>query len=322
LGLWFERVHPEDLENVLNSQKSTLQNKSKDFWTCEYRFKKKNGKYAQVMDRGYILRNPKGEAIRMIGATTDITNQKQYEDSLMKINEQLRKQTKELKASNDELEQFAYVASHDLQEPLRMVSGFLSQLEKKYGDHLDEKALQYIHFATDGASRMRQIILDLLDFSRIGKEMEKATDVDLNDIIKEVCLLNKKKIDEVNAKICYSNLPTITAFPTLMIQLFQNLISNGIKYSREDVDPKISVSAEDFENEWKFSVEDNGIGIEEQYYNQVFAIFQRLHNRDKFSGTGMGLAIVKKIIDNNNGRIWITSQVGKGTTFHFTLGKI
>lgn len=322
LGLWSERVHPEDFDYVLTSQKSTLQNKSKDFWTCEYRFKKKNGKYAQVIDRGYIVRNAEGEAIRMIGATTDISNQKQYEDSLMKINEQLRKQTKELKSSNDELEQFAYVASHDLQEPLRMVSGFLSQLEKKYGDQLDEKAQQYIHFATDGASRMRQIILDLLDFSRVGKEKEKAKDVDLNDIIAEVCLLNRKKIEEVNAIVYYANLPTIKAHPTLMIQLFQNLINNGIKYSREDVVPRIVVRAEELENEWKFSVEDNGIGIEEQYYHQVFAIFQRLHNRDKFTGTGMGLAIVKKIIENNNGRIWITSQVGKGTTFHFTLGKI
>jgi len=321
LDLWSSRVHPEDLERVIKSKNNILEKRLKDFWTCEYRFKKKNGKYANVIDRGYIVRDDQGKAIRMIGATTDITSQKQYEESLIRVNDQLRKQAQELKSSNAELEQFAYVASHDLQEPLRMVSGFLSQLEKKYGNKLDDRAHQYINFATDGAARMRQIILDLLDFSRIGKEDEKEVDVDLNEILQEVCVLNRKKIQEFNATISFADLPIVKAHPTLMFQLFQNLINNGIKYSREGIEPEIFVTAQEHDREWRFAIEDNGIGIEEQYFNKIFNIFQRLHNRNEFSGTGMGLAIVKKIIDNGNGKIWLKSEVGKGTIFYFTLPK-
>jgi light-regulated signal transduction histidine kinase (bacteriophytochrome) len=202
-----------------------------------------------------------------------------------------------------------------------MVSGFLTQLEKKYGDQLDEKANQYIYYAVDGAKRMRQIILDLLDFSRIGKLDEPKTEVNLNEVVEEVCLLHRKKIEELNAKIQFKNLPTILDHPSPLIQLFQNLISNALKYSSSENKPKVVIRATELKHEWKFSVEDNGIGIEKEYFAKIFNIFQRLHNKSEYSGTGMGLAIVKKIIENQNGKIWLKSEKGKGTTFYFTLPK-
>lgn len=320
-GFWEMHVHPEDLEAIQRSQSTAIKNKNTSFWKAEYRFKRKSGDYAYVIDKGYIVRDEKGRAVRMIGATTDITDRKNYEKSLLDINEKLEKQTHELSISNAELEQFAYVASHDLQEPLRMVSGFLTQLEKKYGEQLDDKAHQYIDFAVDGAKRMRQIILDLLDFSRIGKEEEDFVDVDLNEVVNEVCLLHRKQIEELNAEVLFDNLPTIKGHPSPMIQLFQNLISNGLKYRHAETRPKIMIRAQELKNEWKFKVKDNGIGIEEKYFDRIFNIFQRLHNKTAYSGTGMGLAIVKKIVENQKGKIWLESEVGKGTTFYFTIPK-
>ncbi|WKV13385.1 PAS domain-containing protein [Marivirga harenae] len=316
---WKQKVHPDDLTQVLKSQKEALHNKSVNFWKEEYRFKKKSGEYAYVIDKGYIVRSDSGRAIRMIGATTDISDRKAYETSLVEINEKLEKQTHALSVSNAELEQFAYVASHDLQEPLRMVSGFLTQLEKKYGNQLDDKANQYIHFAVDGAKRMRQIILDLLDFSRIGKEEAEQTEVNLNDVVQEVCLLHRKQIEELNAEVLFDNLPKITGHPSPMIQLFQNLISNALKYRDSKIPPKVLIKARKLKKDWKFSVADNGIGIEKKYFDRIFNIFQRLHNKTEYSGTGMGLAIVKKIIESQNGKIWVDSEKGKGTTFYFTI---
>jgi len=251
----------------------------------------------------------------------DITEKRTAEEQVRKTNEALGQYARELEISNAELEQFAYVASHDLQEPLRMVSGFLTQLEKKYGNQLDEKANQYIYYAVDGAKRMRQIILDLLNFSRIGKEEEEIVDVDLNEVVHEVCLLHRKQIEELNADVLFDNLPIIKGHPSPMIQLFQNLISNGLKYNNPNIPPKILVKARALKTGWKISVKDNGIGIEEAYYEKIFNIFQRLHNKTEYSGTGMGLAIVKKIVENQKGKIWLKSQKGKGTTFYFTIPK-
>jgi PAS domain S-box-containing protein len=318
---WANHVHPEDLERITKSQERAIKDKKCNFWKENYRFKKKSDGYAYVVDKGFIVRDEKGKAVRIIGATTDVTERKNYEKSLLDINEQLQKQTHDLQISNAELEQFAYVASHDLQEPLRMISGFLTQLEKKYGNKLDEKAHQYIDFAVDGANRMRQIILDLLDFSRIGKEESELVDVDLNEVVDEVCMLHRKKIDELNAKILFKDLPTIMGHPSPIIQLFQNLISNSLKYTDSKTPPKIVIKSKELKREWKFSIEDNGIGIDKAYYDKIFNIFQRLHNKSEYSGTGMGLAIVKKIIEKLNGKIWLESELGKGTTFYFTIPK-
>lgn len=250
----------------------------------------------------------------------DITARKQASERLKELNRSLEEHTKELAASNAELEQFAYVASHDLQEPLRMVTSFLHHLEKKYKDNLDDKANQYIHFAVDGAQRMRQIILDLLQFSRISRFEDDKKMVDLNELVDDYCVLRHKMIKEKSANIIRGTLPKISSYKAPLTQVFHNLIDNALKYSGNGP-PEINIRARDKGSFWEFSIEDNGIGIEEEYFDKIFVIFQRLHNKEEYSGTGMGLAIVKKIVENLGGKIWVESESGKGSKFCFTLSK-
>ncbi|MCC5938796.1 MAG: PAS domain S-box protein [Lunatimonas sp.] len=240
---------------------------------------------------------------------------------LEKLNLALEARAQELAISNSELEQFAYVASHDLQEPLRMITSFLAQLNKKYSSLFDDKAKEYIHFALDGASRMRQIILDLLEFSRVGKNDEKLSEVSLTDIVTEVTMLNRKLIEETQAKISVKGLPTIIGFRSPIVQVFNNLIGNALKYRKKSEAPEIEIACENQETQYKISVRDNGIGIEEEYFQKIFIIFQRLHNKNEYSGTGIGLAIVKKIVENMGGNVWLESTKNQGSTFFFTLPK-
>jgi PAS domain S-box-containing protein len=251
----------------------------------------------------------------------DVTDRKLSDIRLNKLNENLQKQAKELAISNAELEQFAYVASHDLQEPLRMVTSFLTLLEKKYRDIIDESGKKYIDFAVDGAKRMRQIILDLLEFSRVGRIEDKLEVVNLNEVVEEIQILFRKQIEEKNASIVAGKLPTLNAYKAPLRQVFQNLISNALKYTRKGIPSQIQVTAKKLRNYWQFSIADNGIGIDDEYFDKIFIIFQRLHNKDDFSGTGMGLAVTKKIIENLGGKIWLESKEGKGSTFYFTLLK-
>lgn len=251
----------------------------------------------------------------------DITDRKNAESRLKALNENLQKHAKELAISNAELEQFAYVASHDLQEPLRMVTSFLTLIDKKYSDYIDQKGKQYIHFAVDGAKRMRQIILDLLEFSRVGRLEDNLEEVDLNKLVNDILILYRKQIEEQKAKVLVSELPVLQTLKVPIRQVFQNLISNSLKYQKAGDVPLIEISAEDQSDHWQFSVKDNGIGIDEEYFDKVFIIFQRLHNKDEYSGTGMGLAVTKKIIENLGGRIWITSEKNSGSTFYFTILK-
>ncbi|MDF7817971.1 PAS domain S-box protein [Runella sp. MFBS21] len=251
----------------------------------------------------------------------DITTRKQSEFNLQQLNQTLEQQAKELAVSNAELEQFAYVASHDLQEPLRMVTSFLSQLERKYGSSLDDKAKQYIYFAVDGAKRMRQIILDLLDFSRVGKNLGQREEVPISHLIEEIIQLQKQSIEETQAVIVYGDLPTIVGYKVPLMQVFHNLISNALKYHQKGVSPRVKIEATEENEYWLFSIKDNGIGIEEAYFDKIFILFQRLHGREQYNGTGIGLALVKKIIENEGGRIWVQSTLGQGSTFYFTLLK-
>tara|TARA_R110000782_G_scaffold80846_4_gene159938 strand:- start:159789 stop:165440 length:5652 start_codon:yes stop_codon:yes gene_type:complete len=319
LESWSSRIHPDDLDIILKSLDNIIKDPNSINWQHEYRYKKESGEYAYVIDRGVVIRDEKGSAVRMVGAMTDISYQKDYEESLKKLNVQLLKYTNELVRSNEELEQFAYVASHDLQEPLRMVTSFLSQLEKKYSNQLDEKAHMYIDFAVDGASRMRNIILDLLEYSRVGKNNDELEPININEVVEQAKVLLRKVIEEKEAIIVYDKLPTIMAYRSPIVQVFQNLIGNGLKYAKADLTPIIDIKAKELKNEWEFAIKDNGIGIKKDYYEKIFVIFQRLHNRDEYSGTGMGLAIVKKIVENLGGKIWLESEEGKGSTFYFTL---
>ena len=322
LNSWTNHIHAEDKERVMDSFYATVEDSGQTNWQNEYRYVKKDGSFAYVMDRAIIMRNESGEAIRVIGAMTDITYKKEYEQKLSNLNETLKKYTKELQVSNTELEQFAYVASHDLQEPLRMIGSFMELLKAKYGDVLDDKAHQYIHFAIDGAKKMKQIILDLLDFSSVGKNEDQLVSVDFNELVDFVLQLNQKLIKEQEAIITVDSLPTLKAYRTPLIQIFQNLIENSLKYSRDGVNPKILIQAEEKDTEWIFSVQDNGKGIDPEYFDKIFIIFQRLESEDKFGGTGLGLSVVKKNVNILNGRIWVGSEVNKGSTFYFSIPKL
>jgi PAS domain S-box-containing protein len=256
-----------------------------------------------------------------ISIERDVTERVLSEIKLKELNKHLQKQALQLKASNEELEQFAYVASHDLQEPLRMVTGFLSQLERKYNPLIDENGKKYIYYAVDGAKRMQQIILDLLEYSRVGRAGDKLEKIDLNEMIREVEVLLKKKIQEKSATIEVAELPVIYAAKSPIRQVFQNLIGNALKYSKADVAVKINIAVTEFNDQWQFSISDNGIGISPEYFHKIFVIFQRLHNRDAYSGSGIGLAVTKKVIEKMGGTIWVESELDKGSCFYFTIGK-
>ncbi|WP_372916993.1 PAS domain S-box protein [Salegentibacter sp.] len=320
LNLWSDNIHPEDLNVARNSLKNAIAGKERK-WESEYRFATAQGEYKYVYDRGYIVRDKSGKAIRAVGAMQDISKSKDYESSLKSLNEDLKKHAKELEISNAELEQFAYVASHDLQEPLRMVTSFLTQLEKKYSNKLDDKAHTYIHFAVDGAKRMRSIILDLLEFSRVGRSEDKQENIDVNEIIEELKTLYRKEIKDSGAVIKTGNLPEIVAPKAPIRQVFQNLISNAIKYRKATLPPEIEINVEESSKYFVFSIKDNGIGIDPEYFDRIFIIFQRLHQREKYSGTGMGLAVTKKIIENLGGKIWLESREGSGSIFYFSIVK-
>jgi len=257
----------------------------------------------------------------LVGISRNITEVKEKEKALEELNDTLKKHSDELALSNEELEQFAYIASHDLQEPLRMVTSFLTQLKKKYDHKLDERARQYIYFAHDGATRMRQIILDLLEYSRVGRVEHQVTTVDLENLLSEVLLLQKKSIEDKKAKIEIDSLPNLKVEEPLLRQLFSNLIENALKYYSKKRRLEIKISAREREEDWEFKISDNGIGIEEEFKEQIFVVFQRLHRREEYEGTGIGLAICKKIVDNFGGKIWVDSTPGEGSSFYFTMPK-
>ncbi len=235
--------------------------------------------------------------------------------------QKLEDYSKQLLQSNNELEQFAYVTSHDLQEPLRMVTSFLSLLEKKYGHVLDEKGKQYIHYAADGAHRMRQIILDLLEYSRIGNIEEEVSLVDMKAVLDDVLILNRKLIKEKKAVITTEELPQIYAEKSPMHQMFHNLIQNALTYHGDSISPEINIRAEETVTHWIFYIKDNGIGIPSEYREKIFNLFERLHGNGEYSGTGIGLAICKKIAEQHKGIIGVDSEQDRGSTFYFTVLK-
>jgi len=225
-----------------------------------------------------------------------------------------------LARSNEELEQFAYIASHDLREPLRMVTGFLQLLEHRYHDKLDADALRFIGFAVDGARRMEQLIQDLLQYARIGSQHKPFSTVDCNQIVQTVLQHLDVAIRENQAVITIEGvLPSVLGDATQLTQLFQNLIANAIKFRRPDTPPRIQIRATRNPTEWVFSVGDNGIGIDPKHFQRLFALFQKLHTREEYPGTGIGLALCKKIVECHGGRIWVESAPGVGSTFSFSL---
>ncbi|TDC54489.1 HAMP domain-containing sensor histidine kinase [Actinomadura sp. KC345] len=235
---------------------------------------------------------------------------------------QLDEQTEELRRSNAELEQFAYVASHDLQEPLRKVASFCQMIERRYGDQLDERGQQYIAFAVDGAKRMQALINDLLSFSRVGRMSALEESLDLNEVAQHALDNVAALREETGAEVEIGELPHVPGDRAQLTRLFQNLVGNAIKFRREGVPPRVTIDARRSGDEWEFRCADNGIGIEPRYSDRIFLIFQRLHPRDEYTGTGIGLALCKKIVEFHGGRIWLDPDGhgdDPGTVFHWTL---
>jgi PAS domain S-box-containing protein len=225
----------------------------------------------------------------------------------------------ELNRSNEELGQFAYIASHDLQEPLRMVASYTALLGRKYKGKLDASADEYIAFAVDGADRMQRLIQDLLTLSRVGTRGNRLTDTSTENALAQALLNLRAAIDERQAVITHDPLPVVSADGPQLVQLFQNLVGNAVKYQGPGI-PRVHISAaRDSDDRWTFSVRDNGIGIDPRYFERIFGMFQRLHKRNEFAGTGIGLAVCKKIVERHGGVISVESQPGEGATFHFTL---
>ncbi len=279
-------------------------------WNFEVSFStlKNERKWVKIIGGAEIK---EGKIFRVSGAFQDITIQKEAEL-------QLAKQNHELEFKNKELEQFAYVASHDLQEPLRTINSYIELVGELYKDKFDEDGLRFMMHIENASTRMKFLIKDLLDYSRLGRE-KVFVNVDCNKIVKDVLLDLNTSISESKAVIAVDKLPKIIGLEVELKQLFQNLITNAIKFTKENSTPVIKISAQEGNGEWLFKVQDEGIGIKKKYFERVFTIFQRLHRRDKYPGTGIGLALCKKIVEMHRGAIWIESEFGKGTTFFFTI---
>lgn len=306
-------INEEDLNHFRKALIETL--KSGIQFETVVRTRPFNGESNYISLKALVNKDTRGKPASLSGVCFDVTEMKRgAEKVLIKLNEELLR-------SNKDLEQFAYVASHDLQEPLRMVSFFSQKLGDAYRDKLDQDAQDYIKFAVDGSKRMFNLINGLLEYSRVQTKGKKFGQVDMNDVVRKVINNLKLKIKEKNAvvNIITENLPVIFADESQMVQLMQNLVTNAVKFSRGT--PLIEISAISSEDKYIFSIKDNGIGIEPQYYERIFKMFQRLVRTDEYEGIGVGLAICKRIIERHEGEIWVESEAGKETTFFFSIPK-
>jgi PAS domain S-box-containing protein len=309
------------IQKMQENKNQQLQN-----WLAE---KEQEAKAVQLMFLVGIVLNLFAFYLVYRAIKTETTERQQAEVSLKQLNEELetrvQERTAELKEanvsllhSNRELEQFAYVASHDLQEPLRAVNSYAQLIARKYQGNLDAKADKYIGYIMEGAVRMQQLINDLLEFSRVGTRGKELEPTDCEKVLGQVLNNLKVAIAESNAVVTHDPLPRVIGDETQLLQLFQNLLSNAIKFHRSEP-PQVHVKAQQQDNEWLFSISDNGIGMEPEYFERIFMIFQRLHSRSEYPGTGIGLAICKKIVERHGGHMWVDSTPGVGTTFYFTF---
>ena len=288
-------------------------------WSGEIRNQAKDGSFYWVDATIVPFLGSDGKPRQYVAIRADITERKRAEEEVQKLNAALNQRVEELARSNAELEQFAYIASHDLQEPLRMVASYTQLLAERYRGKLDENADKFIGYASEGALRMQTLIQDLLAFSRVGRNVAARANVDCNTAIDEVLLNLDPAIQESGALVSHTPLPPLVWVDrSQLIQLFQNLIGNAIKFRGKEP-PIISIEAKEANGQWMFSVKDNGIGIAQESAANIFVVFQRLHTRIEYPGNGIGLAICKKIVERNGGKIWVEAQPGGGSIFNFTL---
>jgi len=306
---YLKSIHPDDREYVNGIvQKAYQDHQPLDF---NHRIILPDGDERTLHGKGEVYLNNEGNIIRMMGTAQDVTERIIAEKKLNEYNI-------ELERKNKEIEQFAYAASHDLQEPLRSISNFSKLLAGKLDKYADEEMNEYMSLVSGGASRMSNLIFDLLEYSRVGKDMAKRT-TDCDKLVHEIFTDLAAIIEESGAQIHVEKLPVIKCYD--LKSVFQNLILNAIKFKKKGVPPVVNISATDTGTEFLFTVKDNGIGIEKEYYDRIFIIFQRLHLRTEYAGTGVGLSLSKKIIEMHGGKIWVESAFGKGSTFYFTLPK-
>jgi PAS domain S-box-containing protein len=275
---------------------------------------KRRRKDGTLLDISLTISPVKDARGNIIGASKiarDITEQVRTREALRKANERLAQ-------SNADLEYFAYSASHDLQEPLRMISAYSEMLRRKYGTNLDEKANRYLNYLTEGTARMERLLRDLRAFTHVSTHTGPAAEIDANAVLRDTLLNLKAAIDESRAEVIFDPLPTVCLHEFQLAQLFQNIIGNAIHYRSEAV-PRIHIKAEADGDAWRFAIQDNGIGIATEYREKIFGMFKRLHTAADYSGSGMGLAICQRIVERVGGRIWVESQLGRGSTFFFTL---
>jgi PAS domain S-box-containing protein len=311
---WIETIHPDDRSRIVPAGDPRANGLNE-----QIRIVRPDGTVRWALVNAVALSGQGDSPGGYLGTLIDVTNQKEAAEELERIHHELEDRAKELERSNQELEQFASVASHDLQEPLRIVAGYVQLLAKRYGDKFDETGAEFIGYAVDGVKRMQKLISDLLQYSRVstrGKEPAPTSSQDALDLARANL---QASIEESRAQIVEEPLPTILADGSQLAQLFQNLVGNAIKYRRPGERPQVRVTAERHNGEWEFEVRDNGIGIEAEYHDRIFGIFERLHGREEYEGTGVGLAICKKIVERHGGRIWVESEPGQGTAFRFTF---
>ncbi len=297
--------------------KATL-NARKPFHDFEFGRRNDDGSVFYCSISGEPVFDAEGSFKGYRGVGRDVTRRKLAQAALREAHDELERKAHELARSNEELQQFAYVASHDLQEPLRMISSYTQLLERRYRDKLDADANEFMDFIVDGAARMKQLIEDLLAYSRVGTRGRAFQAADSKAVLAKAVANLWGAVESSGARITHDALPAVVADPSQLVQLFQNLIGNAIKFRGQHA-PAVHVSAEQTDEGWKFSVKDEGIGIDPQYFERIFLMFQRLHSKAEYPGTGIGLAICKKIVDRHGGRIWVESQPGKGSAFFFTL---
>ena len=266
------------------------------------------------------LRDTDGVVVGVTATFADSTARRTVEAQLDTAREELQRKGEALERSNADLEQFAYVASHDLAEPLRVIAGFVRLLQRRYAGRLDAEADEYIEFAVEGCERLRQLIDDVLSYSRVAWHEPELESVDCNDVLRRALQGLATAVGDAHAEVRVGELPVLLADPRRLTQLFQNLISNAIKFARPDAEPLVEIHAEASDDGcWRFTVADNGIGIESQHRERAFRMFQRLHARDEYAGTGIGLALCQRIVQRHHGRIWIEDRAGGGTAVLFTL---
>lgn len=314
-------LHSDDKMQVDSKVKDTLRNSSS--YNVEYRTIWPDKTEHVINARGLVFLGEGNTPVEMAGVCMDITEKVNTQNLLEQLATTLSINNKKLKDSNEQLQQFAYVASHDLQEPLRMVKSYLQIIKNRYGQNLDKEGIEFMNFAMDGADRMKALINDLLQYSRIDTQGNPFKHFSLQDSLVWAISNLESAIKESNAKIEIVNkqFPIINGDFIQIGQLFQNLINNSLRYCKKSTAPHITISVEEEANEWRIAVSDKGIGIDPKYHQRIFKIFQRLHTNLEYPGTGIGLALCQKIVERHNGKIWLESEPDKGTTFYFTLPK-